>query len=151
MYRYLRECIRLEVAFAQNLISLKMDTDDLQWLQKVVPLAYNALQTLSRCPAISTPTSQESQISSPKIRRERQTPPSENRRIWVKQESLSRDVAGLFATAFYTSNNPEDFRQRTNMTPQVFDMLFSWVGEQLNKNSIRQPILPQCRLFVTLV
>lgn len=128
-----------------------METDDLKWLQKVVPLAYNALQTLSRCPTVSTPTSQESQISSPKIRKRRQTTRSQNRRIWVKPENLSRDVDGLFATAFYTANNPQDFRQRTNMTPQVFDMLFSLVGEQLNKNSIRQPILPQCRLFVTLV
>lgn len=128
-----------------------MDTDDLKWLQKVVPLAYKALKALSRCSTVSTPTSQESQISSPKIRRRRQTTPSHSRRIWVTQENLSRDVDGLFVTAFYTANNPEDFRQRTNMTPQVFDMLFSLVGEQLNKNSIRQPILPECRLFVTLV
>ncbi|XP_034473575.1 uncharacterized protein LOC117780980 [Drosophila innubila] len=145
-----------------------MDISDIQWLQKVVPLAYKALKTLSSCPKRLCPTSTSQLLSSsPLIEQQEETAVPESsskrrrkiqtlhsgrqRRIWVRKENLSRDVDGLFATAFYNARNQEEFCMRTGMTPQVFDMLFSLVGEQLNKNSIRRPISPECRLFLTLV
>ncbi|EDW03847.1 uncharacterized protein LOC6562240 [Drosophila grimshawi] len=131
------------------------DVKELQWLQQIVPLAYDALKTLANLStAANTPNTIQTANDSPPGKRRRtikrtgQTDEVSNRRIWVKQENLSRDVDGLFATTFHQL---DDFRSRTGMTPQVFDMLFSLVGEQLNKNSIRRPILPECRLFLTLM
>ncbi|KAM8716111.1 hypothetical protein ACLKA7_003059 [Drosophila subpalustris] len=154
--------------FESSSSAIVMDINDIQWLLKVVPLAYKALKTLSRCPKIPCPTSpsqllsspplieQREEIASPVCKRRRvmstiESDGGRHRRIWVREENLSRDVEGLFATAFYHARNQEEFRNRAGMTPQVFDMLFSLVGEQLIKNSIRSPISPECRLFLTLV
>ncbi|XP_030555482.1 uncharacterized protein LOC115758842 [Drosophila novamexicana] len=137
-----------------------MDIKELHWLQQVVPLAYKALHVLAKWPKKRTLSSplpeQREQTMSPPSKRRRamataHAERSSNRRFWVKQENLSRDIDGLFATTFHTAHNQDEFRLRTGMTPQVFDMLFSLVGEQLNKNSIRRPIPPECRLFLTLV
>nr|XP_029713201.1 protein ALP1-like [Aedes albopictus] len=47
--------------------------------------------------------------------------------------------------------DPEYFFRCTRMTPQIFDMLLQRINHRLQKYSIRQPIKPACRLFLTLM
>ncbi|XP_030383296.1 uncharacterized protein LOC115630780 [Scaptodrosophila lebanonensis] len=146
-----------------------MELAELRWLQKIVPLLYSALQNLEQLPSetrrikrlcrrvLSPPpppeTSHKQPQRSARKRKIANRQPQNNRKIWVKKENQSRDADGLFATTFERiyQHNHDEFKNRTRMTPQVFDMLFCLVGEQLNKNSIRTPIAPECRLFLTLI
>ncbi|XP_034666863.1 uncharacterized protein LOC117900564 [Drosophila subobscura] len=138
-----------------------MDINDVKWLQKVVPLLYNALEQLTQMeePKKEPPRRRKRRATpspppSPERRPEesQKTEPQINRTIWVKEEYLYRDREGFFATTFENlyENNHEEFKAHTRMTPRVFDMLFDLVADRLTKNSIRTPISPECRLFLTL-
>ncbi|XP_022214799.2 uncharacterized protein LOC111069182 [Drosophila obscura] len=136
-----------------------MDINDVKWLQNLVPVLYNALEKLTQLEEPrKEPAKRRKRHATPTPSPERRpeesqkTEPQINRTIWVKEEYLYRDREGFFATTFENlyENNHEEFKAHTRMTPRVFDMLFELVAERLTKNSIRTPISPECRLFLTL-
>lgn len=48
-------------------------------------------------------------------------------------------------------NHPDEFKDLTRMTPAMFDLILSKIGERLVKQCIRVPICPSERLLVTLM
>ncbi|XP_021700679.1 protein ALP1-like [Aedes aegypti] len=75
------------------------------------------------------------------------------RRWWVRPSNQTRSSEGFFETAYplMRREDPEYFFKCTRMSPRVFDILLDRIKHRLRKYSIREPIKPACRLFLTLM
>lgn len=74
------------------------------------------------------------------------------RRWWIRPSNQNRATEGFYETAFslMRERDPEYFFRCTRMSPVVFDELLDKIKHRLVKHSIRTPISPACRLFLTL-
>lgn len=74
------------------------------------------------------------------------------RRWYVRPANESREEQGLYDTKYQLLRNrdPEYFMKTVRMDPDTFDILLGKVAHKLEKHSIRMPITPECRLFLTL-
>ena len=79
--------------------------------------------------------------------------PVGQRRWWVRELNLTRDIDGYFVKNFekMKSQHPEHFFKMTRMQGQIFDLLLNKLESKLEKVSIRKPIEPKFRLFVSLM
>lgn len=75
------------------------------------------------------------------------------RRWWVRPANQHRTTEGFYETAYplMREKDPEYFFRCTRMSPNIFDTLLGKIRHRLEKNSIRTPISPECRLFLTLM
>ena len=74
------------------------------------------------------------------------------RRWWVRPINLDREQYGYYQKVFkkMKMNDPEEFFVQTRMTPQIFELLFSLLSDDLSKASFRPPICAESRLSLTL-
>lgn len=75
------------------------------------------------------------------------------KRASVRKMHEDRGVNGFFERNYKKMRevDPEQFAMSTRMTVATFDLLLSLIRPRLEKTSLRTPISPECRLFVTLL
>lgn len=82
----------------------------------------------------------------------KRTTSSAVRRWWVHPLLQSRAESGFFVANFDTMvQNPEKFFRATRMSPAAFRSLLSRIQHKLEKSSLRAPLSPEFRLFLTLM
>lgn len=75
------------------------------------------------------------------------------RRWWVRPVYQDREKGGFYETTFQImkSRDPEMFVKTTRMNLESFNVLFTCIGDKLQKYSFRKPISAECRLLLTLM
>lgn len=76
-----------------------------------------------------------------------------SRRWWVRLLNQSRTSEGFYEQSYHKikQSDPEHFFKLTRMTVPTFNILLNLISSKLNKNSIRKPVEPECRLIITLL
>lgn len=71
----------------------------------------------------------------------------------VREMHLERTIEGFFEISFNKMKDidEEQFLMCTRMKRETFDLLLNLLRPKLIKYSIRTPISPECRLFLTLL
>lgn len=71
----------------------------------------------------------------------------------VRKINRDREMNGFFVQSFLIIKemDHQQFFIYTRMTPRAYEHLLEFVKPFLEKNSLRQPVQPECRLAVTMM